>query len=182
MGAEYLVHSVPVPHGMYFAKDYLVVEIAIFPSKLGRIPVSREQFMLLINGKAQLRTQPPGMVASSIRIPEYEGPTPHPEVAVGAGGGNVILGQPAPVGRFPGDPTGTHRPGPEVPGDPNVEPAAPVSIDETVGRAALPEATVTDPVKGCLFFRYEGKLKSIHSLDLLYDGGEGAEKARLSIR
>jgi hypothetical protein len=33
IGAEYLVHSIPTEKGALYARDYLVVEIAIFPGK-----------------------------------------------------------------------------------------------------------------------------------------------------
>jgi hypothetical protein len=188
IGAEYMVHSVPVSKGMYLAKDYLVVEVAIFPSKPGHIPLSRGQFTLRINNdeKSDLRTQPPAMIASSIRIPDYDGTSRHIEGVAGVGDGSIIVGQPRPASRFPGDPTPqtTNIPIPSREGDPEdpTDSGPPVSVDEAVARASLAEATVSQHVKGCLFFLYRGKLKSIHSLDLLYDGGEGGEKAKLSIR
>src|SRR5438309_2338488 len=33
IGAEYLVHSIPTDNGSLFARDYLVVEVAIYPGK-----------------------------------------------------------------------------------------------------------------------------------------------------
>jgi hypothetical protein len=91
--------------------------------------------------------------------------------------GPIIYGQPQ-VGRFPGDPTQQRPPPtPRVPdqtGSVNVEPQRNMPIEDAIARAALPEGSTVEHIKGCLFFRFEGKLKSIKSLELVYDPGSGA--------
>jgi hypothetical protein len=37
--------------------------------------------------------------------------------------------------------------------------------------ATLPEIETLDPVRGCLYFRFEGKSNSIRTLDLEYEDG-----------
>jgi hypothetical protein len=54
-------------------------------------------------------------------------------------------------------------------------------IEEAISHAALPEGRIAEHVKGCLFFRFEGKLKSIKSLDLIYDVGDGSPKATIQL-
>jgi hypothetical protein len=54
-------------------------------------------------------------------------------------------------------------------------------IEEAIWRAALPEGLIAEHVKGCLFFRFEGKLKSIKSLDLIYDAGPTSPKATIPL-
>jgi hypothetical protein len=57
----------------------------------------------------------------------------------------------------------------------------PTSIDESIAAVALSEGPSNRTAKGCLFFRFAGKMKSIRSLDLVYDGGEGRPKATIPL-
>ena len=63
----------------------------------------------------------------------------------------------------------------------NVEQQSDLPIEQAIPRAALPEGIIADHVKGCLFFRFEGKLKSIKSLDLIYDSGPSSPKATIPL-
>ena len=67
IGAEYLVHSIPSERGDYFAKEYLVVEVAIFPAtqdglKIDSLKISSGHFTLRINKKSNLTAQSAGTV------------------------------------------------------------------------------------------------------------------------
>ena len=55
--------------------------------------------------------------------------------------------------------------------------AADQPIETQMAIAALPEGPSEKLVKGLLFFAFGGKTKSIRSLDLIYEGGEGGPKA-----
>jgi hypothetical protein len=46
LGAEYMVHSIPGERGGYFAKEYLVVELALFPIAKTPLRVTSGQFTL----------------------------------------------------------------------------------------------------------------------------------------
>ena len=102
IGVENLVHSIPVERGVLVASDYLVVEVAVFPLTLAGVTVSSGQFTLRVNGKkTPVYSQSTGMVAASIKYPDYERTRPR----LVAEAGPVIIGAPRPVARFPGDPS-----------------------------------------------------------------------------
>jgi hypothetical protein len=104
IAAEYLVHSIPVTGGVLDTRDYLVLEVAIYPKSRETPVVSSGDFTLKVNhGRSVLSTQAPGMVAASVKYPDWE-VRPTLEGSVGVGGTDVILGRPQTTGRFPGDP------------------------------------------------------------------------------
>jgi len=179
IGAEYLVHSIPGERGGYFAKEYLVVEVAIFSAAKESLKISSGQFTLRINKKSVLLAQSPGMVAAALKYPDWE---QRPQMTAQAG--PLIYGAPQ-GGRFPGDPTQPRPlPTPRVPDQTdsgNVEKQPNLPIEEAIALAALPEGPIAEHVRGCLFFRFEGKLKSIKSLDLIYDAGPTAPKATIQL-
>ena len=179
VGAEYLVHSIPCDKGGYFTKEYLVVEVAIFPAVKDRLKISSGRFTLRINNKSTLIAQSPGVVAASLQYSDWE---QRPQMTAQAG--PLIYGAPQ-VGRFPGDPTQPRPlPTPRVPNQTdagNVDKQQDLPIEEAIARAALPEGIIAEHVKGCLFFRFEGKLKSIKSLDLIYDAGSSSPKATIQL-
>jgi hypothetical protein len=110
IGAEYMVHSIPGERGDYFAKEYLVVEVAIFPTAKDGLKITSGQFTLRINNKSALISQSAGMVAAALKYPDWE---QRPQMTAQAG--PLIYGAPQ-VGRFPGDPTKTQpMPTPRVP-------------------------------------------------------------------
>ncbi len=72
LGAEYLVHSIPSPHGFYVIDDYLVVEVGMFGAKGAHLNVSADQFSLRLAGqkmpKEPIPPDAPGIVASGYTI------------------------------------------------------------------------------------------------------------------
>jgi hypothetical protein len=183
IGVEYLLNSIALDKGMYIARDHLVLEVAIFPSRQSGVNVSTSQFTLRVNNKTILYTDSPGAVASSLKYPDWQ-THPNATAEAGVGNGSVILGAPPPVARFPGD-RRADRP-PSVPKveqqDPSGEPKATGQPIETqIAIAALPEGQSQKPVKGLLFFPFSGKTKSIRSLDLIYDGGESGLKTTIPL-
>ena len=182
IGAEYLVHSIPAATGSYLAKEYLVIDIGIFPTSLEGAMVSCGQFTLRINhSKTLLYSQSPGMVAAALKYPDWE-QRPELTASAGVGDGAVVFGPPR-VGRFPGDPTSPQSrvpPLPRAPEDNTVEKAQQMPVEEAVARAALPEGHADRPAKGCLFFPFKGKTKSIRSLELEYEAAGGV-RARLAL-
>jgi hypothetical protein len=178
IGAEYLVHNIPLEKGEYWARDYLVVEVILVPRGRESIDLSSNQFMLRINGKKSLLyADSPGAVAAALKYPDWQ-THPNLSAAAGIGDAGVVIGAPPVVGRFPGDPTGVPpRPTPQDPNGENpygVTPDSGRPLDQAIAIAALPEGRITKFAKGCLFFPFRGKLKSIKALDLVYDPGAGA--------
>lgn len=179
IGAEYLTHSIPTEKGFYFAKEYLVVEVAVFAAGTDGVTTSASQFTLRVNGKTVLQTVSPGMVAAALKYPDWE---MRPNLTAQAG--PVIVGAPPAVGRFPEDgrsgvPRSAPVPQPEDPS--GVGKPADLPVEQAVARAALPEGPAEEQAIGCLFFRFEGKTKSIRKLELLYDPGQSGPKATIPL-
>jgi hypothetical protein len=176
-----MVRSVSTPKASFLTDDYLVVEVALYPGS-GGMAVNAQEWTLRVNGrKEELLTQTPGIVAASLKYPDW---SQRPRVVAGAG--PVIIGEPAPVERFPGDnrPARTRVPGqiPRVPtqADTGVE-EEPVDMNDVIARAALPEGSFRGPVSGYLFFPWRGNPAKIKSVDLIYRPKSGT-RATLRIR
>jgi len=180
IGAEYLVHSIPAGNQTFFAPDYLVIEVAVFPGRSAPVEIGNYTFMLRVNVKKQLiPSEGPGFVAASVKYPDWE-QRKNVELRAGMGDAGVVIGRPPVVGRFPDDP----RPGqsrlPRSPKAPEpddrrgIEKEEPESVDEVVAAKALPEGAASTPVSGYLYFRYPGKTKSIKSVELVYEGKAGS--------
>lgn len=154
IGLEYLVHNIPAAKGEYWAKEYLVVEAAIFPAKGSGVRISGNDFTLRVNGKKILYTVSPGTVAAALKYPDWE-QRPNLSVAGGIGDGSVIVGAPPAVGRFPGDPTGVppmRAPQPRSTEDTyGVPQEQSIPIDQAIANVALPEGLAQRPAKGCVF-------------------------------
>ena len=68
-GAEYMVNSFSAQGRSFTVEDYLIVEIGLFPK--GEANVDLRRFTLRVNGKALLLAQTPGMVAASLKYPDW---------------------------------------------------------------------------------------------------------------
>ena len=174
VGAEYMVHSFSRGQAYYLAKDYLVVEVALFPAEGKKLEIHFSDFQLRINGrKPALLPVAPEMVASSLDHAELSD-RPRPVVAASVDNRTVVLGAP-PQQRppYPTDPRTEPRPIPRVPQDDDasgIEHPAPERADVLVVDVALPEGPQErkGPVSGYLYFAYSGRTSSIKSLELLY--------------
>ena len=169
-----MIHSFSGGRQTFIAKDYLVVEVALYPAKGERVMVEASQFSLRVNGKRQaLAPQAPEFVAASLKYPDWE---THPQLEADAG--PIILGRPQSVERFPGDPEARQRmPSPPKPtlDDRSGQDKEPqVTADQLAVQAALPAGEVHGPVSGYLYFAYTGKIKRIRSLELDYAGPPGS--------
>jgi hypothetical protein len=173
LGAEFDVHSYSRGEQMFIAKDYLVVEVAIFPPTGETFEIRRLDFSLRINGKELLGASEPASVVTDMQHPERKPPTgPITEVGAGVGNIGVTMGGP-PVNRnpFPGSqPPGSQRPPPvEIPRDnPSGVKKEPVNADELLLQTALVEGPHHSAVSGFLYFPFRGKMSSIKTLELLY--------------
>jgi hypothetical protein len=173
IGAEYLVHSFSRGREMFIAKDYLVVEVALYPANGESLLVNAGHFSLRVNDRKQvLLPQAPEFVANSLKYPDSNTGLHTVETL-----GPVVLGQPRTVDRFPGDPNA--RSGPEPPRVPEdnpggLEKSPPVKPEELVVQTALPEGERRKPASGFLYFPYRGKVSRIRSLELLFASPAGS--------
>lgn len=180
IGAEFMVHSFGRDSERYVNEDYLTVEVGVYPLNRNPILISAGQFTLRVNGKKEvLNPATPSLVAASLKYPDWEqGPQ------LEAQAGPVSIGRPSQSApRFPGD----NRPNEgRLPTPPQVSPdpalAAPTHIAPSVlvKEVALEEGEHKFPAGGYLYFPYRGKIKSIRSLDLIYNNG--AESITLRLR
>jgi hypothetical protein len=167
IAAEFKGHAVPNPQGPLTTEDYVTVEIGLFGPPDARIRISADDFTLRVNGrKAALSSQPYGMVIGNVKDPEWEPPekkAEHSKTSLGTGGG------------------GGDKPEPGAP-PPVVH--IPIEVQRAmasrVRKAALPEGDRPLPQAGLIFFRYGGKEKGIHSIELVYGGAAG--KATLTLQ
>ncbi|MFN7932860.1 MAG: hypothetical protein U0R19_06005 [Bryobacteraceae bacterium] len=180
IGAEYMVRSVMHPDGNVVVRDYLMVEVAVYPNAREEFVVSHQHFTLRINGKkAAIFPQTPGMVAASLKYDDWE---MRPHVIAGGGAGNtgVVLGRPQQTERFPGDPAGRNRlpkpptaPEPEDRSGLEKDKAPKAKPDEIVVSAALQEGPVSKPRRGYLYYAQKGKGESFKKVELIYSGPAG---------
>jgi len=171
IGAEYLVHSFSSGRDMFIAKDYLVVEIALFPAKGEALLASAGQFVLRVNGRKEtLSPQGPEIVAAALDRPEQSSGL-HPVAALGP----IVLGAPRTTERFPGDPNAQSvPPNPTTANPGGTDASPPIKADELVVQAAWPEGEHHGPASGFLYFPYRGKVARIHSLELIFSSVSGS--------
>jgi hypothetical protein len=166
VAAEFTGHSIATPQGSTLAtEDYLVVETGFFGPDGARLKVSADDFSLRINGKkVALPSQPFGLIASSLKDPEWEPPVDKKSkssMSTGGGGGGG--------GKDDPPPTPPKMPFPER-----------RAMEQRVQKATLPEGDRALPVAGLIFFQYGGKTKGMKSVELIYNGPAG--KATLALQ
>ena len=175
IGAEYMVHSYSRGEQMFIAKDYLVVEVAIFPTKGTQFEVAHTDFSLRINGKKEvLLAVAPTMVATDMEHPENKPQRDGPHLEAGGGIGDIGVstgGPPVNPNPFPGSKKPGTPPYPPVeiprdnPGGATKEPLNPIEVLMTT---ALVEGPHRGPTSGFLYFPYRHKMSSLKSLELVY--------------
>ena len=169
LGAEYMVHSIPTPSGILIADDYLVVDVAFFGPLKTKLNLSSGNFVLRINTqKSAIQPTSAASVAASLKYPSFAQPSSGPTVNGGVG---IGLGMPIPIGRPLPNP---------APADPNA-PAreAETSLEDRIQHAALVEGDQPTPASGLIFFPYRGRMKSIKSIELIYEGPAGKVSLKL---
>jgi hypothetical protein len=182
LGAEFMVRSVAGPDRTAIVRDYVTVEVALYPA--AALDVRSGQFTLRVNGKKpMLFAQTPQFVAAALKYPDWER-RPELTASGGLGDAGVVLGRAPPVERFPGDPSARRGPqaprAPEADGRGGYDAPPKMTPEELVVAAALDEGERRSPLAGYLYFAFRGKPGSIKTLELLYDGPAG--KAVLKLR
>jgi hypothetical protein len=163
IAAEFAGHSVPKLEGPLNTEDFVVVETAFFGAAGARLQLSSGDFSLRINGKKGAYASVPfGMVSSSLKDPEWS--PPEEKDAPKQSKSGLSAGQ----------------------GGDNTPPVVHVPLELRramalyLQKASLPEGDRVLPVAGLIYFRYSGRVKSIHSLELVYTGPAG--EATLSLQ
>jgi hypothetical protein len=185
LGAEYLIHRIPTEAREFQADDFLVVEVAVFPADEERVRISRTNFTLRLNDKKILDSVPRSVVATALTYADLQ-QRRNLSADPGLPDGAAVPGAPPVPGRFPGDPIGPPSERTSQSGGPNdaygVDHERNMPIEQALDRVALPEGQLKTAVKGLLFFRFDGKLKSIRSLELVYTDQSGAQPALALIK
>ncbi len=180
LGAEFMVHSFGRDSERYVNEDYLTVEVGVYPVNRNPVLISAGQFTLRVNGKKEaIISATPSLVASSLKYNDWE-----KRAQIDRQDGQGPIGSPTQSApRFPGD----NRPNqgrlptpPQVPSDPALAPPTHAAPSVLVKEVALEEGEHKFPTGGYLYFPYGGKIKSIRSLDLVYNNG--AESITLRLR
>jgi hypothetical protein len=152
IGAEFMVHSLLTQDQSMVVKDYLLLEVALYPPKRELVRSDPAAFALRINGKTVPHATPQ-MVGLGMR-----------DLLT------VRQSQPPPTGRWPVPRSPVPMPQPPTQEDrAGIDRPERVPPHELVVRAALPEGSFDGPVSGYLYFPYKGKTASIQSLDLIYN-------------
>jgi hypothetical protein len=164
IAAEFTGHSLATPQGTFANEEYVVVETGFFGPEGARLKVSAEDFSLRVNGKkSALPPQPFGLIASSLKDPEWEPPAEKKSKTSMGGGGGEKGGA--------GDPP---------PPPPKMSFPERRAMEQKVQKVTLPEGDRPLPVAGLIFFQYGGRTKGIKSLELIYNGPAG--KATLALQ
>ncbi len=163
IAAEFLGHAVPRAEGPLSTDDYVVIETGFFGPPGARLTLSTDDFSLRINGKkTPLASQPYGLVAGTLKDPDWAPPTP-PEskskTSFGTGG-QSNSNSPPPVVHVPIE---LQR-----------------AMAQHVQQVSLPEGDRALPEAGLIFFLYRSKARNIHSIELIYSGPAG--KATLTLQ
>jgi hypothetical protein len=182
VAADFLVRTFFGQKQSFVTDDYLVVEVAIFPAK--EMTVSASHFSLRFNNKkSAVFAQFPGMVAASIKYPDWAGQ--QGGSASGGAGGGGIGGPPAPVERFPGD---RRDPRSRTPRPPTASTDAAPGVErpnespvQLISERALVEGPTKHPVSGYLYFPYKGNVGKLKTIDLVYQT-PGTEPVLLRLR
>jgi hypothetical protein len=166
VGAEYFVRAIPNDTEGVMAGDYLVVEVAVYPTGLRTLLLQPSDFRLRVNGRrTPLLPASPNLVAAAIRHPDWEW-----RKGLEVGAGPLIIGGPERTRRFPDDPSAPRQRPPAAvnpPRDPRDAAA------ETVMSLALDGLETAQPRSGLLYFHWKPKANKIRKLELIYEGAAG---------
>ncbi len=158
IAGDFVGHSVPTAQGSLSTEDYVVVEVAFYGAPEARLKLSWEDFSVRINGKKMaIPGQQFGLVFKSLKDPEWLPPTPEGKESKGSvnAGGGGAQGDPKPLP--PKMPFPLRR-----------------AMEQKVQKAALAEGDRPLPQAGLLFFPHRGKVESIRTIELIYNGAAGS--------
>ena len=167
IGAEFTGHGIPNAQQPLNSEDYVAVEVGLFGPADARLMIGPSDFSLRINGKKDLSSsQPWGLVAKGVKDLEWVSPDAVPGEAKSKGSVN---------GGGGGGQGGNSLPPPP--------PKVPIDVlrgwQMAVKNAALSQGDRALPQAGLVYFPYRGKVTSIRSLELIYEGPAGTASMTL---
>ncbi len=156
IAADFAGHFVTTPEKMLTTDDWVVVEVALYGPEGTKLQLSPDQFSLRINGRKPIPSEPSVRVNSNLRDPDWQPPeqqgAKQSKTSIGGTGVNQENGPPPPV---------------------HIPLELQRSMAEKALKASLEEGERQLPQAGLLYFRYGGKSKSIHTIELIYNGPAG---------
>jgi hypothetical protein len=158
IAADFAGHSVPTPEGPLTDEEYVVVEAGFFGPPGATLQLTEGDFSIRINGSKKAQpSEPYGRVVDSVKDPDWVPPEKHEN--------KTMIGGSSSAGSVGGA------------GDPPATPKVPFEVQRKlslrVRKASMPVGNRTLPEAGLLYFKYRGKEKGIHSLELIYSGAAG---------
>jgi len=176
IGATYMGRTFSAGTTLHDSGNFIVVELGVFASKTFTGELSAGDFQLKIDDKKiTLLPSAPGLVANGLRNRDSDPQRRRLVYGGGMGDAQVIVGQPRPQARFPGDP----RPGQQRPiGMPTTTEGEAQDWDAAIESAIL-EGPVQSGRAGNLYFDFPGKMTKVKNLVLQYTGPGGKLDLRL---
>lgn len=176
MGRTFSALDTAGKSSLYDSGNFIVLEVGVFAAKTFQGELRSADFRLRVDGKkAILLPVSPGLVANGLRNRDVDPQARRLTFGGGMGDAGVMVGQPRPQARFPGDP----RPG-------QTQPVGTVSTSNPEQRnwdvaieSALPEGPLQSGRAGNLYFEFTGKMTKVKSLVLEYDGAGGKLELKL---
>ena len=156
IGADFVGHNAPTPDATYTTEDYVAVEVGLFGPAGEKLNLSYGDFSIRVNSKKTTTPREPyELVFKNLKDPEWEPPTEQKsKTSIGSSSGGT-KGDNGPV----------------------VPPKMPLELrrvmEQRVQKASLAEGERPLPQAGLLFFQYRGKITSIRSIELIYEGPAG---------
>jgi len=159
LAARFLPHGLPPGAAISAGKDFLVVEVGVFPESKSPFIVSRNRFTLNVDGKELAAVRP---AADAV-----------PPGDASARNSNLQLGGAPQFERSRNTPESGSIPRRPV----SVRPDSSTSPEQP--KTELPEGAIVKPVSGYLFFRFAGDANAIRSVELVYSGSGAKLKVRI---
>jgi hypothetical protein len=161
IGGDFDGHAIPTLESTLTAADFVTVEVGVFGAPGAHAVVSANDFSIRINGKkSPIPSEGFAALSRNLRDPTW---TPPEQKEKEKSRGGINTG-----GAQDNTPPVIHIP-------PEME----RSMRQQVGEAALPEGDRALPIAGLLFFKYSGQARSIHEVELVYEGPAGKGSIKL---
>ncbi len=176
IGATYMGRTFSAGTTLHDSGNFIVIELGAFASKTFTGELNAGDFQLKIDDKKiTLLPSTPGLVANGLRNRDSDPQRRRLVYGGGMGDAQVIVNQPRPQARFPGDP----RPGQQRPiGMPATTEGEAQDWDAAI-ESAIPEGPVQSGRAGNLYFDFPGKMTKVKSVVLQYSGAGGKLDLRL---
>lgn len=152
---EFMGHGVPtLEGGPYTTEDFIMVETGFYGPPDAKLDISYQNFSLRINGKKNpVPASPYLSVFKSLKDPDWDDPNKKDDTKTQFNSGEGNTSDPPRLIHMPIERQRTMQ-------------ARVMKVSLGEGEHPLPQA-------GILFFDYRGDAKSIHSLELIYNGPAG---------